>query len=335
MQTVTREHKLALIVGFSLILLVGVLISDHLSRARQARIASVGGADAGASISATPPTADLMKPLDAELSRPSAHTQPPAPAVQEPPVEPARALQQPVQVAKTESPAQPPVTIAQGGGRQSSDARTPLEEAINQHGGSVSVDQNGNRTINLPPAVGLKPEANLVKAPAPTSPIGAPDTKAGTNVPAKVHAVQKGETMFQIARTYYSNGHLWRELAKYNGVANKEGSVREGTKLRIPAKDVLLGKAPAAESKAITATPKQQPAPTTKPVPGKRLDGEPVKPKVELATYTVKKGETLGDISRKLLGTSKRWQELAEFNKIDDEDSIAAGTVLKVPPMRG
>ena len=25
----------------------------------------------------------------------------------------------------------------------------------------------------------------------------------------------------------------------------------------------------------------------------------------------------------------------AEFNKIDDEDSIAAGTVLKVPPMRG
>src|SRR6185436_2493355 len=42
---VTREHKLALIVGFSLILLVGVLISDHLSRARQAKIVPVGAGE--------------------------------------------------------------------------------------------------------------------------------------------------------------------------------------------------------------------------------------------------------------------------------------------------
>ncbi len=30
----TREHKLALIVGFSLVLVLGVLISDHLSKSR-------------------------------------------------------------------------------------------------------------------------------------------------------------------------------------------------------------------------------------------------------------------------------------------------------------
>jgi nucleoid-associated protein YgaU len=57
--------------------------------------------------------------------------------------------------------------------------------------------------------------------------------------------------------------------------------------------------------------------------------------KIELATYTVKRGDTLGEISRKLLGTSKRWHEIAEFNKLEDGDNIPAGTVLKMPPMRG
>jgi hypothetical protein len=37
----TRDQKLALIVGFSVVLLVGVLISDHFSRARQVRVSGV------------------------------------------------------------------------------------------------------------------------------------------------------------------------------------------------------------------------------------------------------------------------------------------------------
>ena len=44
----TREQKLALIIGFSLVLLVGVLVSDHLSGARNAHLADVGSADCAA-----------------------------------------------------------------------------------------------------------------------------------------------------------------------------------------------------------------------------------------------------------------------------------------------
>jgi len=40
---VTKETKLALIIGFALILVVGVLVSDHLSEARKARPADIGG----------------------------------------------------------------------------------------------------------------------------------------------------------------------------------------------------------------------------------------------------------------------------------------------------
>ena len=53
--SVTREHKLALIIGFSLVLVVGVLISDHFSKARSAQVATEitagGGPNFGAGTS--------------------------------------------------------------------------------------------------------------------------------------------------------------------------------------------------------------------------------------------------------------------------------------------
>jgi nucleoid-associated protein YgaU len=41
MRGVTRDQKLALIVGFSVVLLVGILISDHFSRARHTRVTTI------------------------------------------------------------------------------------------------------------------------------------------------------------------------------------------------------------------------------------------------------------------------------------------------------
>ena len=53
--TLTREHKLALIIGFSLVLVVGVLISDHFSKARTQQVASEITAGAGQSFGPLPP----------------------------------------------------------------------------------------------------------------------------------------------------------------------------------------------------------------------------------------------------------------------------------------
>jgi LysM repeat protein len=58
----------------------------------------------------------------------------------------------------------------------------------------------------------------------------------------------------------------------------------------------------------------------------------PVKPaEIRYATYTVKAGDTLGHISQRVLGTSHRTQDIIDLNKLEDEDSIPVGTVLKVP----
>jgi LysM repeat protein len=322
MRSVTREHKLALIVGFSLILLVGVLISDHLSRARQARIASVSRAEESAPAVVAPPSTDPLGPLEIALS------QPPNPANQAPtgptPADSTAAAPPSPQT----QPESRPVTIAQGRhNAHPADPDAELRREVEGQGGVILQGADGGRDIVVPPAAAdlSRRLETSAQPPAPIAPATsridnlAPTTKnLATNTPVKYHAVAKGETLFQISAKYYGTGHLWRELASFNGVTNKDGVVRAGSKLKIPGKEALLGKAPAAPDSK----------PSKKPEPG-------AKPEVRYATYTVKQGETLGEISRKVLGTSKRWQELADFNHLDDEDNIAAGTVLKVPPSHG
>jgi len=49
------------------------------------------------------------------------------------------------------------------------------------------------------------------------------------------------------------------------------------------------------------------------------------------ATYVVQQGETLGEISLRLLGTSKRWREIQELNGGLDPRQVRAGQELKLP----
>lgn len=329
MPTLTREHKLALIVGFSLVLLVGVLLSDHFSRARQAEVAKVAQRDMPAPVNHAAASADPLLPLNEALSRPPA-TAPQTVAQAAPETTPLPV----VSISEPKPDPEPasvielaPTTIAQqtpSGPSPSGSAPSALERAI-ADAGFITV-QKGNGIVDIirpgDPAVAID------RTPVPQVSIIPPElfppakTNLATNEPIKTHAVKQGETLFEIAGRYYGTGHMWRQLAKFNGITEKDGAVRAGMKLQIPAKDVLAGR---------TTQPDVQP----RPAPGPKRQPAVAKPEVRLATYTVRKGETLGDISRKVLGTSKRWKEIADFNRIDDEDTILAGTVLKLPPMRG
>ncbi len=51
----------------------------------------------------------------------------------------------------------------------------------------------------------------------------------------------------------------------------------------------------------------------------------------EFYLYTVKEGETLGEIASSELGGYSKWESLAEFNSISDPSSIRAGRVLRIP----
>lgn len=48
-------------------------------------------------------------------------------------------------------------------------------------------------------------------------------------------------------------------------------------------------------------------------------------------TYTVRKGDTLGSIAAKLLGSASRWTELKLINGIRDPNHLKVGYVMKLP----
>ncbi len=332
----TREHKLALIVGFSLVLLVGVLIADHLSLARRAQIAPVGEEELtvarGPATFATDPL--LSQPLMPPVLDPLAAAPEPqaAPAPQNVPL----LMPEP----QSEGSALPPSPDLALGGRDAINAvpaampeiappSDSLENQIARAGGTID-----GGVIQLPPVVEVSRTREADTKVEPVTPKPTPSNKTlavGPETPppppVKTYTVKKGDTYIKIAEKQYGRGDLWRALASYNG--SKDGTVFLGTTIKLPAKTVLTGKADPATAPREMASP-------TRPAP-KKAEPAPSKPsRTELAmTYTVKKGDTLGDISLKVLGTSRRWREIAELNKIDDEDMVTAGTVLKVPPMRG
>lgn len=75
-------------------------------------------------------------------------------------------------------------------------------------------------------------------------------------------------------------------------------------------------------------TPVRPPQDEPVPSPGPAVAGLVVR---------LQKGETLGDLALRHLGTSKRWKELAEFNGFDlaNLHRLREGTEVRIPPADG
>ncbi len=276
----TREQKLGLIAGFTVVLLFGVLLADHLSRAR-------------------------TEPLIA------------ADEVDEPLVIPT--VETPARVGAETLPTRPRVTVTEPGGStmdpvpaRPQSARLS-EPAVADRGASegLSIDSIFER---MPPRVGPRQPVDVpgfVRVEqAERLPVREPVREVtGPGERSRTHEVKAGDSLFRISERYYGNGHLWRKLAERNrGVVGADGGVRVGAVLTIPSRAVLTGE-PASSSVATSV-------PTTVP---------------EERTYTVKSGDTLSEISMKLLGTTRRMDELIAMNRdqIRDADDIRVGMKLR------
>jgi nucleoid-associated protein YgaU len=344
-RTVTRELKLALIVGFALVLVVTVLISDHLSHARQTELA--GNIPPEPAKVAEPPTIAMgndSSPFNdaAPTPTPVANNTPntPAPIVTEPAFE--------------------PTVLTQGAGRGGNSAATtptpiaggphdPLFEEIKRQGGTVHGD---TIVLNQSPVA-----AKTVKEPLPDGipqnvpPVHVlpPVVPAPTKTPAvadTTYTVAAGDSFFKISKQYYNDGKVWRKLAKYNKM-DESAQLKVGTKLNIPSSEVLLGKKAVTATAVLPTAPAPTPVVATKPThtpstTGIMLTGSggPVNlgsntpaPATKGHTYTVKKGDTLAIIAQHELGNSKRAHEIAELNKktIKDPDNVPLGAVLTLP----
>lgn len=334
---VTREQKLALIIGFSLILAVGVLISDHLSRARTDTIIADAEIDQPMvvhSITDVPPgIGESGLPLAGRDATPSV----------DPGVGMPLAVSEPLPgIGQQQSQRQQRggIDVASLSPRESSRPQPGLstmlgDSAEEEPPVEVRLTSASSRSLDLPmfePVEGYGPPTvdNSLNT---LTQVREPVRQAEQNVqqasrpqveaPVKqvTHVVAEGETLYGIAARYYGNGDLWPELLKSNkSAADDEGRVFEGAKLVIPQR-----------AGSVVA---QAPAPVVKPQAAKpSVQTQQADASSGYGSYTIKKGDTLSEISQGLMGTVRRMNELIELNKdqIQDADDIRVGMKLRYP----
>lgn len=119
------------------------------------------------------------------------------------------------------------------------------------------------------------------------------------------HTVASGETLWTIAEKYYESGYNWVDIATASTLVNPD-VIEAGQQLTIPDVPKRL---PEGQISAAAFEVK-------KPPEGK---------------YTVKRGDTLWDISLSIYGTGFRWVEIAKANKLANPDLIHAGNVFILP----
>ena len=301
----TREHKLALIVGFSLVLVLGVLISDHFSKARTGQ------------------------PLIVEITDPVSS-----------PFGPRTASASQQLPGSTLPPTQTP-TLTQGGADRAIDPLPGLRQpqtSGQSKATEISMGGTGSPTsltnvTTTPLPVGATP--------VPAGPSGNSGLPISTGV-LKRYEVKKDDYIFTIAKKFYGDGNLWTSLRDYNkGRVTESGGMREGITLEIPPRDVLEGKArlgdprlspipPAPGTAPQSFTPKADPT-TNKP--DAKLDPKADPKAAGYTTYTVQDGDTLYSIARKKLGSTKRVQDLIDANKstLSTPDELKVGMSIRIP----
>ncbi len=334
----TREHKLALILGFAVVLIVGVLFADHFSKARTTKVDDQtalqtpdpvsaatqlatnphgvqvvggnvgGGGDGGGGGPTISPLAPAVEPVS--------HTTAPAADIR---MGDPSGSQAEVPSGRNGTPLRDPGTI----------------------GGPLVYPAKGNGPI---PAVGTEttpisgssnPATGFTDVPVPTGPVLDPTKSTSPPTPGLPisrnvetrYPVEAGDTLIKIAKRVYGDGGLWKQLSHYNkDKVRPDGSnLREGVTLRIPPKDVLLGAAVLA-SGATSAE-------IAKPAPNAGAGGPTkVAAKPPARTYTIKAGDTFSRIAAKELGSVARWNEIAELNPSLDSSDLRIGDAVKLPP---
>jgi nucleoid-associated protein YgaU len=311
---VTRELKLALIVGFSLVLVVTILVSDYFSKARRVSLATPAG-DTQVALRAAPD----WKPAPPEQLAPSNPALGGLDAAVPPPV---GGSDMGEGSSLASGPA--PIVIRQGSGWKDSSIDSGTLGAVV----SKVPDQPLVRTRVEPELNGgvmpVKPALGSGAVVPPDSGISTPVTKVITTAGEKSHTVSAGDTLYVISKKYYGTTKYWKELAAFNSATLKSPeALKLGQKLRIPTVDLLGGTKPSDVGGVVKLDTKSD---------GKQdAKGNKSAPAPAGKTYTVQKGDTPGVIAQKTLGTSRKATELMKFNKIDDETGLRIGMVLNIP----
>ncbi len=347
-----RETKIGLLVGTAVILLIGIIVSDHLATVQRQNPAEMTrfADQAQRSITDRLTTSRTAVPV---AERPAAATtaqrREVLPIAEDLPIKPrsARAHPQPI----IEPGPQVPLD-------QTSPQRGPLFAAL-PNTDIPTLSQTD--TVSIP---AVRPGSPTTYAPV-TEPDATPDPRARTamlptgeyqqfwsarqtsqdqTTPARYqtntsratastvrHTVAGGESLWVIAQRYYGDGGRWREIAKANpGEVGAGGVVQSGASLVIPGAPGSVNSDRVIEAGRLPYVPQ-----TAARTMQKQSQPEQVTPSAtdRSRVILVKAGDHLSSLARRHLGSDTRWPELFEANRdqLPDADSLRPGMKLVLP----
>ena len=130
------------------------------------------------------------------------------------------------------------------------------------------------------------------------------------------YTVKEGDTLWTISEAAYQNGFLWELVAEANNLVSPD-DITVGTEITIP---------------EIPTTPTiPAVSPTTTPESNVPQEGQKQEEISQGSTYTIRKGDTLWNISIRVYGDGYKWPQIAAHNNIPNPNLIYEGNTITFP----
>jgi len=295
----TRENKLALVVGFGLLLFVGILVSDHFSAAQRQETTKLSASDTGRDRAARPITIAAVTPPAASAT-----------------------TVQPEPMATNVSNVQPTHGVTPISSQPEPVRQTLVMEP------AAPVKPAATKTQESEPGVRMHPIAegetlfSICKKEYNDGSLSVALAKYNKNVIPDPKKLRKGVTIrIPSAETLRGEGKSTRVEAAPKQPASNEvialaaADVIAAENRTAPGGVVNVEVAPGGKSASKSGAKTTAPSDASKG-----------------STYTVRKGDTLYSIAQRELGSMGRWQEIAALN--GGNDSLSPGATIKLPARR-
>ncbi len=299
----TRETKVGLLIGTLILLLVGIVVSDHLAvKQEQERLAS----DQFAGITPESVPNDQANIVPGDDNTPGSSNNNINTITDD-----SAALDRII-------PTYRDLTVDQNLRSLVPDANQHLQNTVGNNNSNNAGNTTGNPSLNTTNRNGgggvtdvtMENLRNLLRN-------GGVNPQPPTTLQPVIHYVKDGETLWSIAQQYYDDGSKWNLIAKHNKDRLLAGNhVREGLRLEIPNRQaeraIINGGSNNASGNNASGNSNRTPA-------GR--------------TITVKSGDNLTRLAEKHLGSSRHINLLLKANrdKIRNANQIRVGMVLRLP----
>ena len=340
----TRETKIGLLVGLAFIIVIGILLSDHMTSTNDPAKAALSVAGGNVRESVASPAGQ-----GGPSAVPAAASVPPVSAPQQP-------------VLTQQEVAAPPRPVVQnipvGPATGAAPAQTPSPITIHQTAQGAAPSQTPVQVTQVPPAAGAGTEPPVTFVPpgqaqrGAVHPIQGIGAKYGENVvvfdgtggtsragspvpmaPLREYKAQPGDSLSKLASKYLGSASK----------ANREAIVRANPSLQqnpdkivagrtyyLPAPvttspDVAVGSASASPQAADGASPATPVAVAPASAPAAAADN--------FTWYTVKENDNLWKIAAEQLGSGNAWTQIRDLNQdvLKGQDRLSPNMRIKLP----